>query len=324
MNSVLITGGSGFIGTSLVEYHRALGDKVFNLDIAEPRNGDHRENWIHADIRRQDELMAILNRIRPCFVYHLAARTDFDGKSLADYSSNTVGVESLIESLGEASHRVRRVIYASTRFVCPVGYTPKDEFDYCPDTYYGESKVLGEKLVRDRGTAVSEWIIVRPTSIWGPWFGTPFREFFRAINRGLYVHPAKIQIFKSLGYIGNTVQSLHCLMTAPAPSVCSRTFYVADYEATEIGCFADLIQEAFGVRRVPRVPMALLRLLAVAGDASMHLGVRHPPLTTYRLGNMTANAVYDIAPLQAIVGAQPFSPREGIRETVRWMRERAQ
>jgi len=321
MSVVLVTGGSGFIGTSVVEYHCALGDDVYNVDLVQPRNPQFHPHWIHVDIRHAEALVGLVHKIQPEYVYHLAARTDFDGTSLADYDSNTVGVANLIGALTTAPRPVQRTIYASSRFVCPVGYTPTDEYDYRPDTFYGESKVAGEKLVRDRAGDAGEWTIVRPTSIWGPWFGTPFREFFRAVSRGLYVHPANKEVFKSLGYVGNTVLQLYRLMLAPASLVARRMFYSADYDAVEIGSFADRIRDAFGAGGVRRVPMAMLRLMALAGDGSRYLGIRHPPLTSYRLGNMTTNALYDISPLKGVVGDLPYSLQDGIERTVRWVHE---
>lgn len=321
MSVVLVTGGSGFIGTSVVEYHCALGDDVCNVDIAAPRNPQFGARWVNTDIRDREALAGVMQRTQPDLVYHLAARTDLDGKSLAEYDSNTLGVVNLIAALAAAPRPVRRIIFASTRFVCPIGYTPKDEYDYRPDTYYGESKVAGEKLVRERAADVGHWTIVRPTSIWGPWFGTPFREFFQAIRRGVYVHPMNKEVFKSLGYVGNTVVQLHRLTTAQVSLVDRRMFYVADYDAVEIGIFADHIRDAFGARRVCRVPMAILHLMALAGDGSRYLGITHPPLTTYRLGNITTNALYDMSPLKGVVGELPYSLQDGIERTVRWMRK---
>jgi GlcNAc-P-P-Und epimerase len=44
--------------------------------------------------------------------------------------------------------------------------------------------VIGEKLVRDSNMKCS-WVIVRPTSVWGPWFEHAYRTFFRLVDRRL-------------------------------------------------------------------------------------------------------------------------------------------
>ena len=51
-----------------------------------------------------------------------------------------------------------------------------------PPNLYGESKVIGEKLVQE-SEINCDWVIVRPTSIWGPWFEHS-SDFFKVIDRG--------------------------------------------------------------------------------------------------------------------------------------------
>ena len=51
MAKVLVTGGSGFVGTNLVEHYSRLGGHVINVDIAAPRNTAHAKFWTQLDIR---------------------------------------------------------------------------------------------------------------------------------------------------------------------------------------------------------------------------------------------------------------------------------
>jgi GlcNAc-P-P-Und epimerase len=46
-------------------------------------------------------------------------------------------------------------------------------------------------------------------------------------------------------------------------------------------------------------------------------------LTTFRLSNLMTNMLYDASNLAGITGALPYSAREGVSETLRWMRESA-
>ena len=167
-------------------------------------------------------------------MYHLAARTDLGGATLADYAANTRGVENLIDA-ASSSATIRRVMFASSRLVCKIGYQPAADDDYCPSTVYGESKAIGERVVRARAASAAwDWIIVRPTSIWGPWFGVPYRVFFDAVARGRYVHPRGRRIAKSFGYVGNTVHQLLALASAPSADLHARTLYLADYPPIDV------------------------------------------------------------------------------------------
>lgn len=204
--------------------------------------------------------------------------------------------------------------------VCKIAYQPKDEFDYYPTTKYGESKVLGEKIVRASKDIPCPWILVRPTSIWGPWFDVPYKNFFLSIARGHYFHPGRYNVNKSFGFVGNTVFQLHKLLTAPIAKVDGKTFYLADYTPVNIKDMADRIRKTIGAKRIKTAPVFLLRLLAVGGDLLKCFGWKSPPLTSFRLNNLLTNMIYDLTPVKNITGELPYCLDEGIKTTVDWIR----
>jgi nucleoside-diphosphate-sugar epimerase len=178
-----------------------------------------------------------------------------------------------------------------------------------------------EKTLRAAGDLGAIWTIVRPTSIWGPWFDEPYRDFFRIIRRGLYIQPKGIITRKQWGFVGNTVFQVQSLLQAPAESVHTRLFYLADYEPLVLSNFAVQVQAAFSAPHVRELPLSVLKVLARMGDTIRLLGWQNPPLSTFRLGNILAEELQDIAPLETIAGPLPFSVAAGIRQTVRWMEE---
>lgn len=318
---IIVTGGSGFIGTNLVEHFVVNGDQVINLDIRPPRNQAHGSYWEKIDLLDAAALRKSVHTFQPDIILHMGARTDLDGKSISDYSVNTVGVSNLLGAI-EGLATLHRVIFASSRLVCRIGYQPVDEFDYCPTTLYGESKVEGEKIVRGNAARIpSPWVIVRPTSIWGPWFDVPYKTFFLAIAKGRYFHPKNYNMNKSFGYVGNTVYQLHKLMMASVEMVDGKTFYLADYPPTNVKKMADLIQKTMGVKKVKTLSLGMLRSIAFVGDILKQAGWQQTPLTSFRLNNLLTEMVYALKSLEEIVGELPYSLESGIKETVAWMRE---
>lgn len=316
---MLVTGGSGFIGTNVCEHLIHQGTVALNLDIASPRNLAHQSIWQQVDICDSTALRRTVCAFEPEVILHLAARTDLDGKGLEDYSANTIGVTNMVDA-AMACQSVRRVVFASSRLVCKIGYLPVNESDYCPTTPYGESKVEGERIVRSMAAAAPwDWIQVRPTSIWGPWFGIPYKLFFDAVARGRYVHPRGVKILKSFGFVGNTVAQLMAIVAAPRPMVDRKTIYLADYPPIEVDKMAMMIREELGISRGKEVPLAVLQLVAHLGDAAKALGWKHPPLTSFRLANLVTAMVYDLEPLEAIAGQPPFDMADGVRQTLAWM-----
>jgi GlcNAc-P-P-Und epimerase len=319
---ILITGGSGFIGTNAVEHWSSLGFDVLNADVKPPQNPAHRERWLRCDITNARELRAACETFCPDYLLHLGARTDLDEcRNLDGYAPNIQGVRNLVEIAADTPC-LRRAIFASSRMVCRIGYQPRDQEDYCPPNLYGESKVRGERIVRGSGMGC-EWLIVRPTSIWGPWFDVPYKQFFLAIERGRYINPGSCDAIKSFGFVGNTVEQLKKLFEAPAALVNHRTLYLCDYPPLRVREWAELIRQTMNARLIRTLPFSLIRAIALFGDLTERISRIKAPLTTFRLSNLVTDMSFDTTALEQICGPPKYSLREGVALTVNWLIGRA-
>jgi GlcNAc-P-P-Und epimerase len=314
---ILVTGGSGFIGTALVGRLQGAGGLVVNMDPVPPRNPEHRDLWRNADLLDPVATREVVQSVDPTHIVHLGARTDLEGQTLSDYAVNTEGTENLLSAAASVDPPPR-LVAASTRMVCRIGYQPRSDLDYCPPNAYGQSKVEMERIVRASGYP-SAWLLVRPTSIWGPWFDVPYRDFFLAVARGRYRHPAGGRILKSFGYVENTVHQILGLMQAAEARVMGRVFYLADYEPIEVLDWARRIQAETGGPAVRTLPIRILRAVAAGGDLLQRLGWRDPPLTSFRLSNLITEMLYDLEPVRALVPNLPVSLNHGVERTVAWL-----
>ncbi len=318
---VIITGGSGFIGTNLMDHLIGKGYEVLNLDILPPRNHNQTKFWHKVDILDFNLLDKTIFNFSPSIIYHLAARTDLDGLVISDYDANTVGVKNLIRSLAKNT-QLKKVIFASSRLVCKIGYAPSSVDDYCPDTAYGHSKVMGEKIIRAMSSQIpGSWTIVRPTSIWGPWFDVPYKNFFMSILRRQYFHPTSMRIKKSFGFVGNSVHQLFVIGGDACKSTHSETLYLADYDAVDIEEMANIISAKFNRGPILNLPIFILKVFARIGDFLKSLGWKNPPLTTFRLENLIKPMEYDLEPMRVVAGPLPYSLHEGIEITCKWIKK---
>jgi nucleoside-diphosphate-sugar epimerase len=268
-------------------------------------------------------LQEAVTAFRPELVIHLAARADLDEKKdLAGYATNIQGVSNVIDAIVDVG-TVERSFFASSRLVFDLGYEPKHARDYHASTLYGLSKAQGEELVRDAPAGLGTWTILRPTGIWGPWFGVPYADFFKTIERGLYVHPGHLKVFKAYGYVENTAYQIQRLASVTSSSVHGQAFWIADYPPVLVRDWARLIQEALGARKIRSVPVAALKVMARVGDAIQQSGIGHAPLTTFRVSNMVSDMLYDTDPLEARVGPLPFTLQDGVDRTVAWIRRQS-
>jgi nucleoside-diphosphate-sugar epimerase len=315
--SVLVTGGSGFIGTNLVSRLVADGYHVTNLDQASPNKPEHQRYWKQVGILDAGSLDAAITAAQPAIVIHLAGRADTRGKCLEDYAENTVGVANLLAALKKVA-TVQRFVAASAQFVVAPGSLPAHDLDFRPHTVYGESKVIGEKLVRDAKLACI-WTIVRPTMAWGPWHPRYPREFWRVLKWGLYIHPGRSPVIRNYGYVENIVDQIVKIITAPSEIVNRRVFYLGD-EAVNVLDWANAFSRALTGREVRIVPRALFRGVALAGDLANRFGVPIP-INSSRFRSMTEDYLAPIAPTFEALGRPKFTLSEGVSRTVQWLRQ---
>lgn len=318
MAKILVTGGSGFIGTNLVDYLCSKNHEVLNFDIKEPKNKAYLKNWTKGNILNKEVLLSAFKSFNPDYVIHLAARTDLDEtKSLKGYASNIEGVENIVDIINTFPN-IKRTIYASSRMVCRIDYVPTSFDDYCPPNLYGESKVIGEKIVNQK--ANHDFVIVRPTSIWGPYFEIPYRTFFDTVRKNLFFIPKNHNPKKSFGFVKNTIFQLEKILFEPKENL-EQNYYLTDYPSLELKDWADMVSMEFNKKETLELPMFPLKIVAKTGDLLQKLGWRNPPLTTFRLNNLITHMVYNTTSLENLCGKLPYTLKEGVVVTTNWVKE---
>jgi nucleoside-diphosphate-sugar epimerase len=313
----LVTGGSGFIGTNLVNHILELGHEVLSIDINSPVCTAHFNIFKKIDIKILSEVEAVFNSYQPNVVIHLAARTDLDGKTIDDYQDNILAVDNLCKTLLKATS-VSRVIFASSMLVCKAGYTPKTDNDFLPTTVYGESKVIGEKIVRSYAEILPPFVLVRPTSIWGPWFNEPYRNFFEMVINGKYFQIGGNNSFKTYGYVGNVVNQLMSISSS-TNQVNGKVYYLGDSNPLNANKWSTIIRHNLGLAEAPSLPFSIIKLAALAGDFFKILGIKFP-MTTFRLKNMTTSNVVDVSPTIKINIYDEISVSVGVEDTIQWLK----
>lgn len=314
---ILITGGSGFIGTNLINnLLQKENIELLSIDVHPPKIKEHRKIWQQVDLCDKTTLCNVIHEFSPEYVIHLGARTDLRGKELKDYDANMNGVSNLLDALEQAPD-LKRAIFTSSMYVCRPGYMPKDFEDYKPHTLYGESKVETERRIKDRNPKYI-WSIIRPTSIWGPWFGEPYDKFFRIVLNRMYFHMGKRACKKTYGYIDNTIYQITSILEAPEKKVMRKVFYLGDYKPYDITEWANEIAACAGFK-IPKIPYFLFVLAGWFGDFLKLLGITFP-MTSFRLKNMTTDNVHDLSPIESIAPHLPVTRQEGNRRTIEWVR----
>jgi len=318
---VLVTGGSGFIGTNMVSLLIEKGFDVVNYDFIKPKLESHLKYLVDVDICNKSEVSTLFSKDNPDYIIHLAARTDLNEKtSLEGYKANIVGVRNIMDEAAN-SNTLKRIIIASSMLVCKLGYTPSGFDDYAPNSLYGESKVHTEKIVKEYNI---DWLIVRPTSIWGPWFGEPYKNFFDLVIKGFYFNiPEKYASTKTYGYVENTCIQIYNLLKCEDLSVKHNYFYLGDIEPINISDWANRIRKLNNQSKPLTLPKWSLIFAAKIGDfLKFKLGFYKFPMNSFRYNNMTNDNI--IKDLKRTIDVTKIGPdlnlNKQILKTLDWLK----
>jgi GlcNAc-P-P-Und epimerase len=314
---LLVTGGSGFIGANLIcEVEQRGGYEVLNLDLAPPRSDSKCTAHRACDILEPQALNSIFAEFRPTQVIHLAARTDMFGDTVDDYAANHIGTANVIAAIRQTPS-VEKVVFVSSQYVVRPGRLPEGDEDYRPHTIYGQSKVETEKAIRKAQLSVC-WTIVRPTNIWGRWHPRYPSEFWRVLRQGRYLHPGGAPVTRCYGYVGNIVDQMLTILERADGSHNGKTFYVGD-PPLDIYEWTNAFSLELTGKQVRVVPRPVLAVLAKVGDVVIRLGGKFPIFSS-RFRSMTEDYVTPMAPTFAALGNPKKTLKEGVHETVGWLR----
>lgn len=171
--NVLVTGGSGFIGSHLVDVLIERGHKVSIYDIEAPRFGQDAE-YIMGDVRDLQMLISTLKKFDA--VYHLAAEANVNRFFDAPIYSNeiTSGSTANVLEAARVCPNVRRVLLASTEWIYGTSIdtseiTEETIYAQNPDHLYTSSKIAAELFCKNYKTLYGvNFTIMR--------YGIPFGE----------------------------------------------------------------------------------------------------------------------------------------------------
>ena len=163
MKKIIVTGGSGFIGSNLVNFLIQKNFFVINIDKQSYSSNDYNKilnknyKLFKLDINNKKELISIIRKYRPIAIFNLAAETHVD-RSIDGpknfINSNFVGVFNLLEAiryLKKKDNVKLKLIHVSTDEV--YGDIKKNErsnenFSYKPSSPYSATKAAADHLIK--------------------------------------------------------------------------------------------------------------------------------------------------------------------------------
>lgn len=315
----MVTGGTGFVGSHLVEALRRRGDEVVTL-VRSPRKAAILEPFgvtlAPGSLEDSEALDRALEGVE--VVYHVAGLTA--ARDAGEF--HRVNVEGTTRLLGAAAAAgVRRFVLVSS--LSAAGPSPRGGLrasdDPCePVSEYGRSKAEAEQAVR---AGAVPWVIARPPAVYGP-RDAEMLKVFKIAQLGIAPVFGEGGQELSLVFGPDLAQALALLGTAPG--VERHVYYPAHPEVVTSAELVRLIGQAMGrqPRLIPVPRMVASGVLAVTGTAARLAG-QATLLNPDKAHEFFAPAwTCDPRPLEAATGwTASHDAASGVAETLAWYRK---
>jgi len=323
MPTALVTGGSGFIGSHLVEHLAKLGWQVRCL----LRESSSRRNFpgagvavVGGDLVSGDGLADATAEVD--YVFHLAGVTK--AYRPEDYlAGNARGTGNLLTACTRNRTPRCRFVHASS--LAAIGPSPdgkplNEDAPPNPITHYGRSKLAAEQAVRE-SELFPKAVILRPPVVYGPRDTDVFQVLW-AIRHGLLIEIGRLESYFSYLFVGDLVEAM--VLAAQTPDASSKCLFVANRTPVAWREFADTAAGIFkrSYRPIRLSPWAAMK---IAGVAELISRARRKPGILSRDKVREAEQRYwvcDASRAQQQLGwSAPTSLADGLRVTLEWYRE---
>jgi len=320
---ILVTGGTGFIGSHLVEKLILEGHQVRVLDWGE-HNIRYLEKleameFMKGDLRNKGTLGKALRDVE--VVYHLASIHLAVGVSDQEYREvNIGGTEKILEACLERN--LKRFVHCSSVGVLGnIDNPPANEtYPYNPGTIYEKTKAEGEKVALKYFRKGVPVVVARPAWVYGPRCPRTLR-LFKALKKGRFPFFGNGQTLRHPVYVGEFVRGLE--LCADIKEAVGQVYIIGDEKAVTVEQLIGAFARVLGVK-APRVhfPASPMRALGFLAEIICRKIGAEPPFSRRSMDFFTKNYSFDISKAKKELNYKPkVSLDEGLRMSLEWSKE---
>lgn len=339
--TVLITGGTGFIGQHLV--HKLVTETDYNLVLLVRSQQKFDTVRTPLESKYHPRIKALVaDLLKPStlnlpssvtHIIHLAALTNApkDARDV-DRLFRRWNVDATRHLLTAAPRTLKQFVFISSvdaaGSLSPVINSNEHQIEH-PDTAYDRSKQLAEKTVKKMCAArKTPYTILRPSMVYGPGASNP--EAFKINNLiHLYLKLVKRGVFPLLGSGHNHVPLVSvdtvtqaCLLALTTPQAQNQTYIITDNPTPT---FRELIKTMATVLNpnclLLPFPLWLLQPTLSIGEAILAPLGKSPPLSPQGLKYLTTSRSYSNKKVQQDLGLKHQPLSSSIQKTVKWYQE---
>jgi len=319
----LVTGGTGFVGSHLVD---VLLQKNYFVRCLIRKSSDTKWlkgkpiEFVYGDLFDENALREAVSGVE--YIYHAAGVTK--AKTPEEYyKGNATGTKNILEAAIKHNPALKRFVHVSSgAAVGPsASKTPiTEEAPARPLTTYGKSKWKSEEeclRVMDKLPIT----IVRPPAVYGPRDKDIF-EFFSTMSRGLQPMVGFKEKYVSLIHVGDLVRGF--VLAGESAKTTGQTYFITSKEIygwKEIGEVTRKVMNRSALRL--RIPEAGIYVIAVFAEFFSMFSPKPALINLEKARDMVQDYwTFDHTKAKRDFGyEQQLSLEEGIRTTVEWYKK---
>jgi nucleoside-diphosphate-sugar epimerase len=319
---LLVTGGTGFIGSHLAEAGRRRGAEVVVLGLT-----DRPEERANVELLRRQGVEILPGSITDAelcqramrgvtHVFHLAVAMREGARQDEFFESiNLDGTRHLLEA--SQKRGVERFVYCSTIGIYghrAPGIT-REGSPLAPGNVYERTKVAAERMVRQYCVGGRPpFVILRPADVYGP-RDQRLLKLFRGVAKGRFPLFGSGSGRRHMVYVDDVVSAF--FQACEREQAVGEAAIVAGPRSHTLRELITLVQEATGSRRYGiRLPLApMLATAAVVEDVARALRVE-PPIYRRRMDFFWSDSEFDTTHARRVLDWAPqVDLPEGVRRT---------
>jgi len=325
---IAVTGGTGFVGSHVVESLLAAGHELSCLVLPSEGSGWLDGKGVHFHEGSVLDRASLGPFLEGCdAIVHLAGltRARTEAEFLAVNAEGAVNVIEAALALKSSGSRAPRHVLVMRSLAAvgpssPDGACLDEDAPRRPISPYGRSKAALEDAVAGYAGRI-DYTIIRAPGAYGP-RDRDFLQYFKLVSRGLRVIIGPRNVL-SLVYAKTLAAAIASCVQNPAAY--GQAFFIADEGAVDWDQFSAMIERALGRKTLRiKVPEWAVSVVAFLSWLARPL-LRKPPL-------VTANKILEMrqpcwivstAKAERLLGFRPLmTTEEAIAETAAWYRER--
>jgi nucleoside-diphosphate-sugar epimerase len=324
---VLVTGGGGFLGGTIVRLLRERGDRVRSFSRSDyPALAALGVEQARGDLADADAVSAAAQGCD--LVFHVAAKAGVWGSLKEYHDANVVGTQNVLAACRK--HGIRRLVFTGSPSATFAGKDQNgvDESEPYPThflAHYPRTKAIAEQMVLAANGPELATVSLRPHLIWGP--GDPHivpRILERARAGRLRRIGSEPKLVDTI-YIDNAatahVQAADRL--AVGSPIAGKAYYLSQGEPTPMWDFISRVLQAADLPPVARTISPRMAYVAGAILEAVFKVLRirrEPAITRFMAKQMSTAHWYNLSAAKRDLGYAPaVSTEEGLKRLRDWL-----